>query len=111
MARTVKLHNKSNTCVQWTRSSDANSHISLGLQFAEAGRTGRWFGPAGFGNLRAPGGGILQIWETSQMANRDLTPWTRGSALSPFGGRDPFSSFRREMDRLFDDFFAPAEGR
>ena len=45
------------------------------------------------------------------MANRDLTPWT-GGGLTPFG-RDPFASFRREMDRLFDDFFtpAPAEGR
>jgi HSP20 family protein len=29
------------------------------------------------------------------MANRDLSPWRR----------------RHEMDRLFDDFFAPAEGR
>lgn len=46
------------------------------------------------------------------MANRDLTPWTGGGGLTPFG-RDPFGSFRREMDRLFDDFFTltPAEGR
>ena len=45
------------------------------------------------------------------MANRDLTPWSRGGGLTPLG-RDPFLSFRREMDRLFDDFFAPAaEGR
>lgn len=43
------------------------------------------------------------------MANRDLTPW-RAAAPSPFG-RDPFMNFRREMDRLFDDFFAPAEPR
>jgi HSP20 family protein len=45
------------------------------------------------------------------MANRDLTPWRR-AGLSPLG-RDPFFSFRQEMDRLFDDFFAPApaEGR
>lgn len=43
------------------------------------------------------------------MANRDLTPW-RATGLQPFG-RDPFASFRREMDRLFDDFFAPAEAR
>ena len=42
------------------------------------------------------------------MANRDLTPW-RGGATGL--GRDPFASFRREMDRLFDDFFAPAEAR
>jgi len=41
------------------------------------------------------------------MANRDLTPWRRG--LSPFG-RDPFHGFRREMNRLFDDFFAPVAG-
>lgn len=40
------------------------------------------------------------------MANRDLTPWSGGRGLSPFG-RDPFTSFRREMDRLFDDFFVP----
>ena len=45
------------------------------------------------------------------MANRDLSPWSRGTGLSPLGGRDPFGSFRREMDRLFDDFFAPVEGR
>jgi HSP20 family protein len=44
------------------------------------------------------------------MANRDLTPWRSGGALgSP--GWDPFTSFRREMDRLFDDFFTPAEPR
>ena len=43
------------------------------------------------------------------MANRDLTPWRRGGA--PIFGGDPFLGFRREMDRLFDDFFAPAEAR
>jgi len=45
------------------------------------------------------------------VANRDLIPWSRGG-LTPFG-RDPFISFRHEMDRLFDDFFSPAtaEGR
>jgi len=42
------------------------------------------------------------------MANRDLTPW-RISA--PGFARDPLFGFRREMDRLFDDFFAPAERR
>jgi HSP20 family protein len=45
------------------------------------------------------------------MANRDLTPWSRATGLTSFGGRDPFTNFRREMDRLFDDFFAPAETR
>jgi HSP20 family protein len=45
------------------------------------------------------------------MANRDLTPWAGATGLAPFGGRDPFSSFRREMDRLFDDFLIPAEPR
>jgi len=45
------------------------------------------------------------------MANRDLTPFNRGTGLSLYGSRDPFSSFRREMDRLFEDFFAPIEGR
>jgi HSP20 family protein len=44
------------------------------------------------------------------MANRDLTPSTGGRGMAPFG-RDPFTSFRREMDRLFDDFLAPAESR
>jgi HSP20 family protein len=43
------------------------------------------------------------------MANRELTPW-RMPGMQTFG-RDPFSSFRREMDRLFEDFFAPTEGR
>jgi HSP20 family protein len=42
------------------------------------------------------------------MANRDLMPWT-GGGLTPLG-RDPFFSFRREMDRLFDDFFTPVAG-
>jgi len=45
------------------------------------------------------------------MANRDLTPWSRATGLTSFGGRDPFLNFRREMDRLFDDFFAPGETR
>lgn len=45
------------------------------------------------------------------MANRELTPWTRGGGLTPFGGRDPFANFRQEMDRLFEDFFAPTEPR
>ena len=37
------------------------------------------------------------------MANRELSPW-RGGAF------EPFASFRQEMDKLFDDFFAPARG-
>jgi HSP20 family protein len=45
------------------------------------------------------------------MANRAIGPWTGGRGLSPFDLRDPFGPFRREMDRLFDDFFTPAEGR
>jgi HSP20 family protein len=43
------------------------------------------------------------------MANRDLIP-SRAFGL-PVLARDPFLGFRREMDRLFDDFFAPAEAR
>jgi HSP20 family protein len=43
------------------------------------------------------------------MANRDLTPWS-GRTVSPYGA-DPFASFRREMDQLFEDFFAPTEAR
>jgi HSP20 family protein len=44
---------------------------------------------------------------------REVTPWRRQGAPQPFQSlaRDPFTSFRREMDRLFEDFFAPAEGR
>lgn len=44
------------------------------------------------------------------MANRDLAPWTGSRGLTPLE-RDPFTSFRRQMDRLFDDFFAPMETR
>ena len=44
------------------------------------------------------------------MANRPLGPWTGARGLTPLG-LGPFGSFRREMDRLFDDFFTPAEGR
>jgi HSP20 family protein len=46
------------------------------------------------------------------MANRDLTP-RRPGGVQPMQGYagDPFASFRRQMDRLFDDFFAPVEGR
>ena len=44
------------------------------------------------------------------MANRDLTPWAGGRTPTPFT-RDPFTSFRQEFDRLFDDFLTPAEGR
>ena len=44
------------------------------------------------------------------MANRELTPWSGSRGLQPFG-RDPFNLFRREIDRLFDDFLAPAEPR
>jgi HSP20 family protein len=51
------------------------------------------------------------------MANRELTPHNAGygsrtGGLSAYyGGRDPFAPFRREMDRLFDDFFAAPEAR
>ena len=42
------------------------------------------------------------------MAMRDLIPWGRQQSMTPtlFGEREwsPISSFRREMDRLFDDF-------
>jgi HSP20 family protein len=44
------------------------------------------------------------------MANRDLTPWTGSRGLTPFE-LDPFTSFRRQVDRLFDDFFTPLEPR
>lgn len=45
------------------------------------------------------------------MISRDLTPWAGGSrSLSPLTS-DPFATFRREMDRLFDDFLIPGEAR
>jgi HSP20 family protein len=42
------------------------------------------------------------------MPHRNLAPWAPSRGLTPLG-RDPFTSFRRQMDRLFDDFFAPFE--
>jgi HSP20 family protein len=44
------------------------------------------------------------------MANRDLTPWAGSRGLTPFE-RDPFTSFRRQVDRLFDDMLTPLEPR
>lgn len=49
------------------------------------------------------------------MAMRDLIPWRRQENTAPALLRDeersPFVQFRREMDRLFDDFFrAPVFG-
>jgi len=49
------------------------------------------------------------------MAMRDLIPWRRQENTAPTLFRDeersPFGQFRREMDRLFDDFFrAPFSG-
>jgi HSP20 family protein len=40
----------------------------------------------------------------------DLTPWRPSRSLSRAGG-DPFADFRQQMDRLFEDFFGPVEGR
>ena len=48
------------------------------------------------------------------MAMRDLIPWGRETTPTLWREPDwsPISSFRREMDRLFDDFFrGPALGR
>jgi len=44
------------------------------------------------------------------MPSRELTPWSGSRGLTPLA-RDPFTAFRHEVDRLFDDFFAPAEAR
>ena len=44
------------------------------------------------------------------MANRDLAPWTRSRGIAPFA-RDPVTSFRQQIDRLFDDFLAPFDAR
>jgi HSP20 family protein len=42
---------------------------------------------------------------------RELTtPFGRRSLLSGDGYRDPFSAFRREMDRLFDEFLTGPSG-
>lgn len=42
------------------------------------------------------------------MANRETSSPSEARSLT---GRDPFLSFRREMDRLFDDFLAPVARR
>jgi HSP20 family protein len=39
------------------------------------------------------------------MAMKDVIPWNRSRQVAAHGGADPFMSFRREMDRLFDDTF------
>lgn len=49
------------------------------------------------------------------MAIRDLVPWRRQESMAPaiYNEREhsPFAQLRREMDRLFDDFFhAPMSG-
>jgi HSP20 family protein len=44
------------------------------------------------------------------MANRGLTPRNGSREVAPYS-RDPFSAFRREMDQLFDNFFAPSRSR
>ena len=49
------------------------------------------------------------------MASRSMVPSWRNTSLSPWGeGADPFSAFRREMNRLFDtafgDFGLPSFG-
>lgn len=38
------------------------------------------------------------------MTLRDLTPWRAQRASAPAAFGDPFRSFQREMDRLFEDF-------
>jgi HSP20 family protein len=43
------------------------------------------------------------------MANRGLTPWRGSQGMGGTQVWEPFTSFRREIDRLFDDFLAPAE--
>jgi HSP20 family protein len=39
------------------------------------------------------------------MALTDLIPWNRNRNMPAPRPADPFFTFRREMDRLFDDFF------
>ena len=38
------------------------------------------------------------------MEFRSLMPFTRGGLASRSGDTDPFASFRREIDRMFEDF-------
>jgi HSP20 family protein len=44
------------------------------------------------------------------MTQREMTPWTGGRGLTPLV-RDPFTAFRQQVDRLFDDAFRPLEAR
>ncbi len=39
------------------------------------------------------------------MKVRSLMPFSGGRSAAPRSDADPFTAFRREMDRLFDDFF------
>ncbi|MER8388856.1 Hsp20/alpha crystallin family protein [Mesorhizobium sp. M0166] len=40
------------------------------------------------------------------MVHHHLAPWTPSRSLYP-SASDPLTSFHRQIDRLFDDFFAP----
>lgn len=42
--------------------------------------------------------------------NRELTPWTGATGQSLLG-YDPFGSFQRHVDRLFDDYMRPSDSR
>lgn len=44
------------------------------------------------------------------MRENPVAPASRRAPLSPYAQRDPFALFRTEVDRLFEDFFAPARG-
>jgi len=39
------------------------------------------------------------------MALTDLIPWNRNQNVPAARQADPFVAFRREMDRMFDNFF------
>jgi HSP20 family protein len=44
------------------------------------------------------------------MALTDLVPWNRNRNVQAPRQPDPFFAFRREMDRVFDDFFRSFDG-
>jgi len=43
------------------------------------------------------------------MPNRNVTNWREANGARPFLA--PLTSFRRELDRLFDDFLVPGDGQ
>ena len=55
-------------------------------------------------------GGPAGLNPESPVMNRELSPWTGLPGQSLFG-RDPLTTFQRQMDRVFEDYFRPPEAR